>query len=59
MDEHGDGYASRSREKMFIFKFLVSFTQTICQNVKYPLDESAKKEYNKGKNKLKEGISLD
>ena len=38
---------------------LVSFTQTICRNVKYPLDERAKKEYNNNKNKLKEGISLD
>ena len=44
---------------MIIFHIIVSFTQTICQNVKYPLDERAKKEYNKGKNKLKEGISLD
>ena len=59
MVEQGSGYASHSREKMFIFRFLVSFPQTICQNVKYPLDERAKKEYNKGKNKLKEGISLD
>ncbi len=59
MDEHDARYASRGGQKMFIFHIIVSFTQTICQNVKYPLDERAKKEYNKGKNKLKEGISLD